>query len=255
MPETICSIEGDPDLYGLGIRLGVYLQIIATLLATHLLPGEIAGLWDTNTIFLLAVLVAVIKAVVDKTVAHVEVFVMLQLLFAFLITGIRTNHAIQWQLRGLGSILKENDLKLLSGNLGASRIGVLWRNALSTAIACFNVWFWFVLKPPINCQSHIFLFTKASPQPVTEQVYRVLAVLYLISRLTGYFIRMNLYIFIILIKLLKVWKDYGTPKKTDNESKSWTIHSATKTLMNWYYELGNKGHRTSDSQKRFREHQ
>ncbi len=33
--QTDCGFEGNPDLYGLGIRLGVYFQLIASLIANN----------------------------------------------------------------------------------------------------------------------------------------------------------------------------------------------------------------------------
>ena len=34
--SELCSIEGNPDLYGLGIRLGIYFQLTSTSLASRL---------------------------------------------------------------------------------------------------------------------------------------------------------------------------------------------------------------------------
>jgi hypothetical protein len=57
-----CLLNGNSDLYGLGIRLGVYFQLISTLLANHFLPDALGEAWDANTIFLLSIFVAVIKS-------------------------------------------------------------------------------------------------------------------------------------------------------------------------------------------------
>ena len=86
-----CSIDGNPDLYGLGIRLGIYFQIIATILVNHFVPDEVSGIWDTNGIFTLAVFAAVANATVNHVIQYIEAFVMLQLLFAFLLASGRTS--------------------------------------------------------------------------------------------------------------------------------------------------------------------
>ena len=42
-----CIIEGNPDLYGLGIRLGVYTQLISSLLANYYHDEILQDAWDT----------------------------------------------------------------------------------------------------------------------------------------------------------------------------------------------------------------
>jgi hypothetical protein len=33
--RDVCIVAGNPDLYGLGIRLGVYTQLLSSVLANH----------------------------------------------------------------------------------------------------------------------------------------------------------------------------------------------------------------------------
>lgn len=56
------GFEGNSDLYGLGIRLGVYLQWVSSWLIQTLNPNGIMTTHDTNSIFVLAILVAMISA-------------------------------------------------------------------------------------------------------------------------------------------------------------------------------------------------
>lgn len=86
--QSLCLFEGKSDLYGFGIRLGIYFQLISTALADKLLPEEQKNAWDTNSIFLLAVFAAVAKSTVSGEIHYVEAFVMLQLMFAFLLCPI-----------------------------------------------------------------------------------------------------------------------------------------------------------------------
>ena len=46
-----CNLVGNPDLYGLRIRLGVYLQLLSILLANHFLPDALREAWDANAVF------------------------------------------------------------------------------------------------------------------------------------------------------------------------------------------------------------
>ena len=58
---TACSVQGNADLYGVGIRAGIYLQALATILTNALVPDAVCDLRDTNTIFLFALFVAMLK--------------------------------------------------------------------------------------------------------------------------------------------------------------------------------------------------
>ncbi|CEL03040.1 hypothetical protein ASPCAL04198 [Aspergillus calidoustus] len=52
---TICHINGDEDLYGIGVRTGIYAQWVATLLSRTLrVPEEITASDDANLCFQLA---------------------------------------------------------------------------------------------------------------------------------------------------------------------------------------------------------
>ena len=84
-----CSIDGNPDLYGLGIRLGIYFQIVATILVNNFVPDEVSGTWDMNAISILAVFAAV-----NHAIHYVEAFVMLQLIFGYLLASSRTRSPI-----------------------------------------------------------------------------------------------------------------------------------------------------------------
>lgn len=94
-------MEGNADLYSLGIRLGVYFQIVSTLLANHLLPNGISNAWDTNSIFLLVDFAAVVRATIGRAIQYIEVFVMLQLMLAFLLSVVTTHYRFTWNSEGL----------------------------------------------------------------------------------------------------------------------------------------------------------
>ena len=68
----VCSVQGNPGLYDLGIRLGVYFQLIATFICSRLLPEEVVTVLYANSIFLLAVFAALASATVDQSVQYVR---------------------------------------------------------------------------------------------------------------------------------------------------------------------------------------
>jgi hypothetical protein len=45
-----CTVSGNPDLYGLGIRLGVYTQLVSSVLANHYHDELIRDVRDTVNI-------------------------------------------------------------------------------------------------------------------------------------------------------------------------------------------------------------
>ena len=246
----LCNTRGNPDLYGLGIRLGIYFQLIATFISSRLLPEEVVTVWDTNSIFILAVFAAVASATTDQSVQYVEIFVMLQLMFAFLIAVDYKDSRVIWYLLSSVTILKKRDEDILIKHLTSSRVGRSWRTALSTAIACYNIWFWFAFKPPQLCQSYIFLLAKASPSPVSQQVYRILAVLYMLRRALHY-----------LGEILVFVLDFSRKMKTWSKTKPQGMkRMCSQSLMTFaldiYYKQGQRGRsRTLVEIERIQNHQ
>jgi hypothetical protein len=39
----MCSIPGDPDLFGLGVRIGSYMQWVALIIMSARRPGKVVG--------------------------------------------------------------------------------------------------------------------------------------------------------------------------------------------------------------------
>lgn len=94
--RDICNgFAGNSDLYGLGIRVGIYLQWISSLLTNILLLKGVPDSLDTNSIFLFAVFIAIANATNATGGLHpAEAFIMLQLCFGYLlsvlsVTGLR----------------------------------------------------------------------------------------------------------------------------------------------------------------------
>lgn len=83
-PETACGFSGNPEFYGFGIRLGIYLQWLAAILANAFLKEAVAGSLETNTVFLLALTVSTIYATSLATIRNAEVLVLLHLYFSFI---------------------------------------------------------------------------------------------------------------------------------------------------------------------------
>ncbi|KAF2489232.1 hypothetical protein BU16DRAFT_567413 [Lophium mytilinum] len=109
------SFAGNPDLYGLGIRLGVYLQWVSTWLSISIDPDSAQETHDANSIFVFAIIIAVIQAAHQKSIKPVEAHLMLQICFGFYFT-VLSILGIRLQLLGPGRLerLNKSLRKLLS---------------------------------------------------------------------------------------------------------------------------------------------
>lgn len=117
-----CGFEGNSDFYGLGIRLGIYLQWITTLLAHLFFDESIPGNLELNCVFLVAVSAATLVATRAGTIRPAECLVLLHLCFGFIFSILSIwGHRI--------------DMKF-------SLAGSSFRLALATAISAYAVWFW-----------------------------------------------------------------------------------------------------------------
>ena len=78
MRDTCNDFASNPELYGLRIRFGIYLQWISSFLTNVLLPDGVSDSLDTNSSCLFAVFIA-------KGFHPVEALMMLQSCFGYLL--------------------------------------------------------------------------------------------------------------------------------------------------------------------------
>lgn len=164
--NVACSVNGNPDFYGLGIRLGIYLQWSTLLLANYSLPEAIAANLETNTIFLLAIFVATIVATAQRSVQAAEIVVILHLCFGF--------------LSSILSIWGHRTITRKSKSTRFSLVGSSLRIALTTAICAYSVWFWFQgfeqTRSP-TCSTYTFIFTKLDIQEAVQIYFRFTSII------------------------------------------------------------------------------
>jgi hypothetical protein len=92
-PNWGCTFVGNSDLYGLGIRLGVYLQLLSTLLANSHLSNELKeDVRNTNAIIMVAVFVGMVSSVARGLMNGTEIFIMSTLLGSFMWAGFTPAH-------------------------------------------------------------------------------------------------------------------------------------------------------------------
>lgn len=61
-----CGFRGNPDVYGLGIRLGLYAQWLSTLISNWFHQANITRMRDVNTCFQLAMMIAMIALATNE---------------------------------------------------------------------------------------------------------------------------------------------------------------------------------------------
>jgi uncharacterized membrane protein YvlD (DUF360 family) len=86
-PTGDCAgFEGNPDLYGLGIRTGVYLQWYSSWLSISVEPRTAAETHTANTVFMFAIVVAVLRSIRSGNIRPVEAWLMLQICLGYVFT-------------------------------------------------------------------------------------------------------------------------------------------------------------------------
>lgn len=168
-----CGFEGNADLYGLGIRLGVYLQWISALCAGQLLPSEVrTSLANTYRWFLLAIFIALVVMIADFPSIHApEALIMFYIYFG--------GHFV---------VLSSADvrLKLRRVRRSASMFKNFTINYLGVATSSYSIWFWQkglqMTDTRTECVSYGFLFTKVLlHQPAVYRSYTAFTILFLVT--------------------------------------------------------------------------
>lgn len=87
--DTDCpGFDGNSDFYGLGIRIGIYLQWSSAWISNSINPSGAAANHDANTAFLIALLVAFAVALGNGSLRLVEAYVMILLSGGFFFTAV-----------------------------------------------------------------------------------------------------------------------------------------------------------------------
>ena len=160
---AVCTIDGNTDMYGIGIRIGFYLQwyaaIFASLLARSKARSEVETLRFTITIFIAATFVALIAQVardVDN-LDVVEVYIILLLTFGYFLFLVPL---YAWRLL-TGCDPRFDPTRY--PRVPAGPVYSLLTFLLLVAVASFQLWFWFARVPALSqrdCQEYGFFFAK-----------------------------------------------------------------------------------------------
>ncbi|KAI4145255.1 MAG: hypothetical protein LQ340_006347 [Diploschistes diacapsis] len=157
--SSVCGISGNGDLYGLGIRFGFYLQMLATILAYHEgLEDDVANMVDVNSIFMTAIAIAtfVVSGGSDQRASPAEIFLNLYIFFGTLVIN----------------------LPAYTPNITTPG-GYVYRFFIAGAMTAYGVWFWFIGIDSLqtgNCTSYIFLFARLQAQGSVLTFFKVISI-------------------------------------------------------------------------------
>jgi hypothetical protein len=181
-----CAFNGNSDMYGLGIRLGYYLQWFGSVLAAWIAPGEVEGLRITNTLFVAATFLALLIQVGENQspeqggLQTVEVYIVLLLTFgsAFGLVPI-----LLWRF-GTGFDAEKDPTRWPKAKTQSATFNGLY-TLLLIAVVAFQIWYWGekVVEDGIpGCSSWGFLFSRISLQdPALRWLNVTLSVILLAS--------------------------------------------------------------------------
>lgn len=140
-----CGFEGNNDIYGIGIRIGIYSQILAVWVANHFLLSEAQVLRDTVSIFSVAILiVSLLFAAGPSDIFAVEAFVIIHILNWSCLMGVRVKTSYTKGLFTNGSMLRRVTCEI---------IYMISR--------CLTVWFWWSgldRMKPTPCGTFMLLY-------------------------------------------------------------------------------------------------
>jgi len=146
-PSAPCSFTGDDNTYGLGIRTGIYLQWLTSVIAfTTGPPGEIESIRGANNAFQIAMLAGLMYTTVSRLPYAAEIYIELLLC--------------------MGGICASAGFPRTELAAGATTAGDLLRLILTTSICAYGCWFTFagmdqhMTPPPPSCHVYIFFFSR-----------------------------------------------------------------------------------------------
>lgn len=150
-----CGFNGDNDSYGLGVRLGAYLQWLTSIFAYNLSPIEAASMRAVNSCYQIAMMVALIVTTRTRGISMhtVEAYIILLLCLG----GLCASVTWPWS--------SKKQAHHPFGSIGPSNLGALIRLLALVATCSYGIWFAFIgMDNMIHdaCSSIVFCFARVS---------------------------------------------------------------------------------------------
>ncbi|PVH72746.1 hypothetical protein DL98DRAFT_502005, partial [Cadophora sp. DSE1049] len=154
---AICSFSGNADMYGLGIRIGFYLQWFGKILATWVARKEVTGMRLSESLFIAATFLALIIQTDRDNLRPVEIYIILLLTFGGYLYFVPL---YIWRLLiGCDPDLDPSRHPRVRAGKMFSRLNFL----LLCSVCVFQLWFWIGRVSTIGrdgCTEFGFLFAR-----------------------------------------------------------------------------------------------
>lgn len=168
---ALCAFAGNADMYGLGIRLGYYLQWYGGIFASLLAPEEVPNARFALGLFISATFLALVIQTVQNDLHAVEIYIILLLTFGaylFLVPQ------LLWRLvTGCQPLLDPSRFPLVDPGPTHSDL----HTVLILAVTGYQLWFWFVKIPGLDklyCKRYGFAFAKV---PLNNRAFQVINII------------------------------------------------------------------------------
>ncbi|KAF2744418.1 hypothetical protein M011DRAFT_470546 [Sporormia fimetaria CBS 119925] len=152
-----CHIEGTSDMYGLGIRLGYYLQWYSSILAIFLAPSEVPNLRFMTELFIAATFLATVILTIEDVnrLKFVEKYIILLQIFGTYL-GFVPLYLLEYAVRQASSAASTRVL-----NLGLRAA----RPSLPLFMGAAVYWGWLWVREgkdhsPRKCPEYVFLMAR-----------------------------------------------------------------------------------------------
>lgn len=155
-------MNGKSDIYGLGVRLGIYLQWATSILAENVDPAEVTGTRASGLYYQIAMfsgLIRVSQYPGDEVLA-LEGYIVLLFCFAGVWASSFALQGLRWSDRDTMESAPPPDVE-------ATRFGTFVSVLLSTAIIAYGTWFLFTGMANMKrrdeaCEELVFFFARAA---------------------------------------------------------------------------------------------
>lgn len=157
-----CGFVGNSDMYGVGIRIGFYLQWYGTIAATWLAKGDVKGLRLSIVFFIGATFLALVIQTSMNALQPVDIYIILLLTYGAYYSFVPL---YIWRMAtGCNPLL---DPTRWSRVEHPDRVYSTAFFALLAAVTSFQLWFWCTgintipqAAPATDCPEYGFLFSK-----------------------------------------------------------------------------------------------
>ncbi|KAF2195034.1 hypothetical protein K469DRAFT_648594 [Zopfia rhizophila CBS 207.26] len=219
-PPSPCIIVGNSDFYGLGIRLGAYLQWFTSILAYNCSIIEASSMRGVNTCFQLATVAGLIGITVQhrQDVHAIDVFLLIMLAL-----GASCDYCTRPSPKAADRSEAEMRGSWWIEAVGSNSVTDLVRMSVAAAVCAYGAWFTFKgidgLKRR-SCGDHGFIFIFAKVR--LDGNYRVFIKFVFVVGLVLFSIVVLISAYLIYGRYLLLWRRWWDPDNRESQVENET---------------------------------